>query len=81
MVKGAVYGSYTRPGILYGSEACCLKEGDENFTKDRKIHGESNVWCTAQRQKKIYRFDIHAGFEGDYGSVGYGKVFGGTVMC
>ena len=29
---------------------------------------------TAQRQKKIYRFDVHVGFEGNYGSVGYGKM-------
>ena len=26
--KGAVYESYVRPAILYGSEACCLKEGE-----------------------------------------------------
>ena len=31
--------------------------------KDRKIHGESNVWSTAQRQKKICGFDAHAGFK------------------
>ena len=24
-LKGVVYGSYVRPGILYGSEALCLK--------------------------------------------------------
>ena len=36
---------------------------DGNFVKDRKIHGESNVWSTAQRQKKINRFDVHAGLE------------------
>ena len=41
--------------------------------KYRKIHGESNVWSAAQRQKKIYRFDVHAGFEENYRSVGYGK--------
>ena len=34
-----------------------------NFTMDRKIHSESNVWSTAQRLKEIYRFDVHAGFE------------------
>ena len=33
------------------------------FLKDRKIHGESNVWSTAQRLKKIYRFYVNAGFE------------------
>ena len=34
---------------------------DGNFTKDRKIHGESNVWSAAQRKKKIFEFDAHAG--------------------
>ena len=27
--------------------------------KNIKIHGESNVWSTAQRQKKIYRLDVY----------------------
>ena len=31
------------------------------------------MWSAAQRQKNIYGFDVHAGFEGNYGSVGYGK--------
>ena len=31
--------------------------------KDRKIHGESNVWSATQRQKKIHIFDGHAGCE------------------
>ena len=31
--------------------------------KDRKIHGESNVWSIAQRQKKSYIFYAHAGLE------------------
>ena len=33
-----------------------VKRGDRkydvNFAKDRKVHGESNVWSTAQRQKR-----------------------------
>ena len=37
--------------------------------KDRKIHGKSNVWSTAQRQKKIYGFDVHAGLEWNYRSL------------
>ena len=41
--------------------------------KDRKIHGESNVWGTALRYKKIYGFHVHAGFEGNNRSVGNGK--------
>ena len=48
--------------------------------KDRKIHGESNVWSTAQRQKKIYKFDVHAGFEGSNRSDVYVRVFVGMVM-
>ena len=31
------------------------------------------MWSAAQRQKKIYEFDVHAGFEGNHISVGYGK--------
>ena len=27
-LKGAVYGSYVRPAILYGCETCCLKESE-----------------------------------------------------
>ena len=44
-----------------------------NFTKDRKIHGESNVWSTAERHKKIYRFDVRVRFELSHRSVAYGK--------
>ena len=29
-----------------------------NFMKNRMIHGESSVWSTVQRSKKIYRFDL-----------------------
>ena len=36
---------------------------DGNFMKDRKIHGESNVRSTAQRQKNINGLDVHAGLE------------------
>ena len=28
LMKGAVYKSYIRPAILYGSEAWCLKESE-----------------------------------------------------
>ena len=37
------------------------------------IHGESNVRSTAQRQKKIYRFDVDIGLELNHRSVGYSK--------
>ena len=60
-LKGVVYKSYVWPAILYGSDSWCLKKRDRNVTKDRKTHGEGNVWSTAQRQKKIYRFDVYDG--------------------
>ena len=41
--------------------------------KDRKIHGESNMWNAAQKQKMFYGLDVHAEFEGNPRSVGYGK--------
>ena len=31
------------------------------------------MWSIDQRQNKIYRFDVHAGFERNHRSVGYGK--------
>ena len=40
---------------------------------DMKIHGESNVWSTAQLQKKIYGRDVYVGFELNHRSVCYGK--------
>ena len=50
--------------------------------KDIGIHGDSNVWSTAQRQKKIYEFDVHAWFELNYGSVCYGNQCSfAMVMC
>ena len=49
------------------------RKRDGNFLKNRKIHGENNVLGAAQRQKKIYRFDVHAEYEGNCGSVGYDK--------
>ena len=61
--KGAVYKSYVRPAMLYGSETWCLKKRDGNFTKDRAIHDESNVWSAAQRCKEIYGFDVDVEFE------------------
>ena len=72
-LKGAVYKSYVRPAMLYGSEAWCLKESEINILNNRKIHGESNVWSTSQRHRKIYGFDVHVGLQGNYRSISYGK--------
>ena len=48
-LKGAVYESYARPRILYGSNAWCLKESEMGIFQRAETHGESNVWSTAQR--------------------------------
>ena len=49
-LKGAGYERYVRTAILCGSEAWCMKGSETRiFTKDRKIHGERNVWSTVQR--------------------------------
>ena len=37
MLKGAVYKSYERPAILYGSEAWCLKESEMGILHRTKI--------------------------------------------
>ena len=39
------------------------------------------MWSTAQRLKKIDGFDVHAWFEGNYGSVGYGKHCALELSC
>ena len=47
-LKGAVYKSYVRLAILYGSEAWCLMESEMGILLMTEIHGESNVLSTAQ---------------------------------
>ena len=61
-LKGTVYKSYVRPTILHRSEAWCLKKVIWEFYEFRKIHGESNVWSAAQRQKndpQIYMLGLN----------------------
>ena len=41
MLKGAVYESYVRPAMLYGSESWCLKVRWEFYIG--QIHGENSV--------------------------------------
>ena len=73
-LKGVVCMSYVRPALLYGSEAWCLRKNEMGILRRKKRSMvENNVWSAALRRKKIYRFDVHAGFEGNYGSVRYGK--------
>ena len=48
--KEAVYESYVRPAILYGSDAWCLKESEMGILQRTEGSiGERNVWSTAQR--------------------------------
>ena len=46
----------------------------EFYKGQREIHGESNVWTTAQTQKKIYEFYVDVGFVLNSRSVGDGKL-------
>ena len=62
-LKVSVYKSYVRPAMLYQSEAWCLKESMVQILRRTE---RSMVWSAAQRQKKIYRFDVHVGLEGNY---------------
>ena len=48
---------------------------------DRRIHCENNVWGTAQRLKKIYGFDVHAGLEETMDQLAWQTVFDGMVKC
>ena len=50
--------------------ACNRRDWD--FTQDREIRRDQCV-DNSSKTEKIYRFDVHAGFEGNYGSVGYGR--------
>ena len=65
-MKGAVYKSFVRPAILYGSEQ------DENFMKGREIYGENNV-CSAAERYISYGLDATVWFELNNISVGYSK--------
>ena len=47
MIKGAVYKSYVRATILYGSEAWCLKEGEIGIIQ-RKEGSMVKAMCEVQ---------------------------------
>ena len=74
MRKGSVYESYVRPAILYGSEAWCLRESEIGILR-RTERSTVRAICGVQLKdrKKIYRLDVHAGFECHNRSVVYGK--------
>ena len=46
---GAVYKSYVRPAIMFGSEAWCLTESEMVILRRTEIHVDSNVLKTDQR--------------------------------
>ena len=47
-LKGAVYESYVRPAMLYGSETWCLREREMGVLRRTETHGERDVWSTTQ---------------------------------
>ena len=49
------------------------RKRDENYVKDREIHCGSDVWSTADLEKKAYRLDAHVELECSNRSLGYGK--------
>ena len=61
--KLAVYKSYERATILNVSEVLCLRENGMGMLRRIEIHGESNVWRTAQRLKKSQDLDADGGFK------------------
>ena len=49
------YKNYARLANLHVSEVWYLKDRDGDIAKNRGIHGESNVWSTAQREENDLR--------------------------
>ena len=62
-LKGAIYRSYVRLAILHRNEAWCLKECEMGILHSTEIHGESNVWSAAQRQKRSMDFTFILGLK------------------
>ena len=53
---------FVGPTMLHGSEAWYQNESEMgNFSYNRMIHGERNVWSIAQRLKKIKGFHVDVG--------------------
>ena len=51
-LKGAVYRSYVRPALLYGSETWCLKANEIEILRTER----SMVRAMCECSSKIYRF-------------------------
>ena len=84
-LKEAVNKGYVRPTILYGSEAWCLKESEMGIFQ-RTERFMVMAMCGVQLKDNFFKgFHVHAGFEGNYGSVGYGKqcslVWSSSLVC
>ena len=62
-LKGAICKSYVWPAILYGSEAWCLKEGEMGILRRTEISMVREMCGVQLKEKMIYRFDVHVGFE------------------
>ena len=51
MLKGTAYESYVKPAILYGSEACCLRESEMVILRRTEI-SMVKVMCGVQLKDK-----------------------------
>ena len=63
MWKGVVYISFVMPKILYGSESWCLIESQMEILRRTERSMVSTMCGLHLRDRKIYRFDVHVGFE------------------
>ena len=57
MLKWAVYSSYVRSAILYGSEACCLKESEMGILR-RTERSMVRAMCRAQLKDRKRSMDL-----------------------
>ena len=62
-LKVAVYESYARPAMLYGSKAWCLNDSGMGILRRTEIHDQCNAYCATEEEKKFCRFHVHIGFE------------------
>ena len=73
MLKGAVYGSYVRPAMLYGSEAMCLIESEMGILW-RTERSMVRVMCGVKLKDRNRSMDLMFSWL-------WQTVFIGMVMC
>ena len=73
-LKEAIYRSYVRPVILYGSEAWCLKESAMGISR-RTERSMERAMCVVQLKDRKRSTDLMFMLGLNDRSVGYGKQF------